>query len=301
MCWKKLAVLALSLFLCLARAHASEIDHSKGWGGMDGSDLLPMCQAEVEMQDGKTIPIDRMADAMHCANYLQGFLDGFVMGQLVPGATQVLCFPESVNMAQMTRIVAKWLHYNPARLHEPAYGLVFVATRDAFACQSTPTGQQSSSPPSEPPGSMEDTKPSTENGKQELQRGAKPSVSENSLEALEDAQLIRVVCLGRGVLQFGRLRVCRGAIQESTQSTLSGSAGAGTAPQRADFFTHGCERHVRPSAGLRKVAQKARSRALQTLVPHATREYALSRNRPALTNCCDLGFIVRPESLLPSE
>ena len=188
MCWKKFAILAVSLFLCLPPAHASEIDHSNGWGGIKGSDLLPMCQAEVEMQDGKTIPIDRMADAMHCANYLQGFLDGFVMGQLVPGATQVLCFPESVNMAQMTRIVAKWLHDNPARLQEPAYGLVFVAARDAFACQSSPAGQQSATP-SEPPGSTEGTKPSAENGNQEPQGGSQPSVSVNSLEALEDTQL----------------------------------------------------------------------------------------------------------------
>jgi tetratricopeptide (TPR) repeat protein len=181
-------LLCLSLFLCLAPVHASEIDHSKGWGGMDGIDLLPMCQAEVEMEDGKNLQIDRMADAMHCANYLQGFLDGFVMGQLVPGATQVLCFPENVNVAQMIRIVAKWLHDNPDRLTEPAYGLVFVAIRDAFACQPAPAVQQGASPPSAPE-SMEGTKPSAENGKQGSQGSAQPSVPPNSLEALEDTQL----------------------------------------------------------------------------------------------------------------
>jgi hypothetical protein len=132
------------------------IDDSKGWGGMDGGDLLPMCQAAVDVGDGKSISDSRALDASRCMSYVQGFLDGFTMGQFVPGATEIFCFPEGVNAAQMIRVVAKWLHDRPTRLHEPAFGLVFEAIRDGFACQPT-TGQQGASQP-EPAQQTEDAK-----------------------------------------------------------------------------------------------------------------------------------------------
>ena len=152
---------------------------------MEGNSLLPMCQAGVEFEDGKKISDSRMVDATHCLDYLRGFLDGFTMGQLARGATEVLCFPEGVNAGQMVRVVAKWFQDHPARLHEPAYGLVFTALRDASSCQSTwqafaaigilrLPGRQ---------------KAETENDNNGQESSVQPSVSIDSLESLRNAQI----------------------------------------------------------------------------------------------------------------
>ncbi len=154
---------------------------------MEGNSLLPMCQAGVEFEDGKKISDSRMVDATHCLDYLRGFLDGFTMGQLAPGATEVLCFPEGVNAGQMVRVVAKWFQDHPARLHEPAYGLVFTALRDAFSCQST--SGQGVAPPLVSPGSPGDRKPTTENDNNGQESSVQPSVSIDSLESLRNAQI----------------------------------------------------------------------------------------------------------------
>jgi hypothetical protein len=138
---KQSMLLCFSLLLCLNPAYASVTDHGKGWGGMDGNDLLPACQAAVELVDGKNISASRMVDASRCQLYVQGFLDGFWArdNAPIPNTTAVLCYPEGVNTGQMLRVVAKWLQDHPARLHEPAWSLIFAAAHDAFACQ---PGQQ---------------------------------------------------------------------------------------------------------------------------------------------------------------
>jgi hypothetical protein len=174
------------LLLWLTPAYPSTTDHSKGWGGIDGGDFLTMCQAGVELQDGKNISAGRMVDASHCMNYLTGFLDGFAMGQLAPGATEVFCFPEGVNAGQMVRVVAKWLLDHPARLHEPAYGLVFVAIRESFACQST-TEQSGGAALPTSPDSLPEAKPNAASTNDGRQGDTQPSL--DTLESLQDAQI----------------------------------------------------------------------------------------------------------------
>jgi len=134
---KRSMLLCFGLLLCIAPAYSGKVDHSKGWSGMDGNDLLPMCQTGIEISDGngKNVSASRSIDAIHCSIYIQGFLDGIAVAQVAPGATKILCFPEGVNGLQMVRVVVKWLQDHPARLHEPAYSCVFAAVHDAFACQ----------------------------------------------------------------------------------------------------------------------------------------------------------------------
>ena len=175
------------LLACPAIARAGATDHSNGWGGIDGGDLLPVCQAAVDVGDGKSISDSRAVDATRCMSYVQGFLDGFAMGQFAPGGTEVLCFPDGVNAAQMIRVVTKWLHDHPARLHEPAFGLVFAAVRDSFACQ--PISGQQGAPEPAPPHPTGEAKPQGENAKDELQGDAEPAASLEPLGAMQDAQI----------------------------------------------------------------------------------------------------------------
>jgi hypothetical protein len=141
-----LAVSIALLFSPAAVGQQSSVPHSHGgFAGMSGNDLLPLCQAAVEMADGKTLTTNRMIDATHCDWYIDGVLDGFHFRDSDPNIMQTICFPDGVNGEQMTRIVLKFLQDHPARLHDPAYALIFAATLDAFEC-SAPSRPTASHP-----------------------------------------------------------------------------------------------------------------------------------------------------------
>ncbi|MGA9802939.1 MAG: Rap1a/Tai family immunity protein [Terriglobales bacterium] len=134
---KQLMLFCFGLLLCITPAHAGVLEHDNGWGGMDGNDLLPLCQAQIEFLDGKTLSPSRTVDASECMFYIEGFLDGFWArdNAPIPNTTTVLCYPEGVNTGQMIRVITKWLQDHPARLHEPAWSCIFAAAHDAFACR----------------------------------------------------------------------------------------------------------------------------------------------------------------------
>lgn len=137
----KLLTLALVLAcLCslLTPVNASDVEHSKGWSGLDGNDLLPECQISVEQLNGKSFPQSQTTEGLHCLAYLEGFLDGFSFRDVTADKpSRMLCYPEGVSTAQMLRVVTKWLQGHPERLHEPAFGLVFTAIHEAFACSAS--------------------------------------------------------------------------------------------------------------------------------------------------------------------
>jgi hypothetical protein len=135
---KSLTLAFLALISCLSPLSASQVEHTNGWGGMNGNDLLPLCQALVDAADGKKISDSKTFDAIHCGSYIDGFLDGFTTRDSTPGIPPMLCFPEGVTSAQMQRVVTKWLLDHPARLHEAAWILITTAVREAFSCSSTP-------------------------------------------------------------------------------------------------------------------------------------------------------------------
>jgi len=119
-----------------------------GFGGMTGNDLLPMCQAGIDRANGKTISTNMIPDAVRCLSYIQGFIDGFaVRDNVEEGMKPTLCFPDGATGGQMVRIVTKWLEDHPARLHEPAWGLIFLAMQESFICRYPGPAKD---PPSEP-------------------------------------------------------------------------------------------------------------------------------------------------------
>src|ERR1700722_4366450 len=94
---KRSMILCFGLLMCVASpAYSGTVDHGKGWGGMDGNDLLPACQAAVELVDGKNISASQMVDAGRCQFYVTGYLDGFWArdNAPIPNKTAVLCYPE---------------------------------------------------------------------------------------------------------------------------------------------------------------------------------------------------------------
>ena len=110
-------------------------ENDNGWSTMSGNDLLPLCEASVDHMDGRPSPA-KATDEMRCLFYVQGYLDGITGSFLAQNASVPLplCFPDGANTGQMIRVITKWLHDHPERLHEPAYSLTFAAIHASFAC-----------------------------------------------------------------------------------------------------------------------------------------------------------------------
>ena len=107
----KSPVLLIFLFslLCLAPGEgragtvASETKGlgKKGFGGMDGNELLPMCDAAVEQLEGKTLSPSEHVNATRCASYIEGFLDAYVMRYSTPEKPAKFCFQYPASSAQV--------------------------------------------------------------------------------------------------------------------------------------------------------------------------------------------------------
>jgi hypothetical protein len=76
---KRSVLLCFTLLLCITSANSLEVEHAKGWGGLDGNDLLLACQAGVEQLNGSSLSVSKAFDAGHCLFYISGFLDGFAV------------------------------------------------------------------------------------------------------------------------------------------------------------------------------------------------------------------------------
>ena len=108
---------------------------AKGFGGMDGRALLPMCRAAVEQLGGKTLSPSKQIRATRCVSYIQGFTDAYVMRDSTPQTPARFCFPYPLSSSDLTRAVTQWLEeHQGGELDKPAWGLVFSALKDKFAC-----------------------------------------------------------------------------------------------------------------------------------------------------------------------
>lgn len=131
----KLSIILLTAsvyFLCISSAFAA-VERDKGWSELTGNDLLASCQLGVGVLNGRDIPKGKEVDAVQCAYYIEGFLDGLSVRD-INSPHEMFCFPAGVTTAQMIRVITKWLEDHPARLHEPAFGLTFLAVQDSFLC-----------------------------------------------------------------------------------------------------------------------------------------------------------------------
>jgi hypothetical protein len=138
--------LLMILFLAFPLSAWAQANSNNGYGGMTGNDLLPRCQAAINQADGKmdskTVNVPMLMDVSSCLVYIEGFIDGLHVRDTVEGNPPTLCFPpEGATGGQMVRVVTKWLLDHPARLHEPSWGLIFLAFQESFLCTPPKTPQ----------------------------------------------------------------------------------------------------------------------------------------------------------------
>jgi hypothetical protein len=145
----------------------------------DGNGLLEYCSVVVTSADNPatltSLSTEQFAEQMSkfswCTGYLQAVNDAAIsaevnifiiskLGVTLQGPDKAreyafntlrgVCIPEKVPLLQLARVVVKWLHEHPERLHEPISGLVKDAINDAFPCKPV-TAQE--------PAKLQDAKP----------------------------------------------------------------------------------------------------------------------------------------------
>jgi len=100
----------------------------------DGNRLLQICGPldKTEFQPSE------LSDITACTNYIDGVLDTLVMLQSAHPREikSSVCAPSDsgINTLQGARIVLKYLHDNPDKLHWPASALVINALHTTFPC-----------------------------------------------------------------------------------------------------------------------------------------------------------------------
>ena len=109
------------------------------WKG-DGSSLLTNCSLAVRVFDGEKLSSVDATEGTFCVDYISGIHDTDFMVQMLEEHEKITlmkhaCPPSNASTAQAVRIVVKYLHDNPERLHMPASVLVTDAIRSAFPCK----------------------------------------------------------------------------------------------------------------------------------------------------------------------
>lgn len=132
----------------------------------DGNGLLDFCGEIVNHLDSPQAPVDDMK-FYWCAGYLQATQERIGNWRML-AAMQVYayqskgepapshmwadedftktCIPEEAPIAQLARVIVKWLRDHPEKLHEPKSMLVMEALQEDFPCSAqaqppvSPTG-----------------------------------------------------------------------------------------------------------------------------------------------------------------
>ncbi len=109
------------------------------WKG-DGSSLLRKCSLAVRILDGEKLSSTDAVDGGFCVGYVSGSHDTDYMVQMLEEHDKITlmkhaCLPSNASTEQVVRIVVKYLHDSPERLHMPASVLVTDAIRSSFPCK----------------------------------------------------------------------------------------------------------------------------------------------------------------------
>lgn len=147
------------IFLVVAPAHAQDKIPK------DGNDMLEFCSHVVDALDNPASQVGSSSIEYAHNTFKQGWCFGHlqtiremivywqiqvtktvailsgdhnpsaeVLTQTIEATPSMTCIPNEVSMAQMARILVKWLHDHPERLHERISILTLDAFHDAFAC-----------------------------------------------------------------------------------------------------------------------------------------------------------------------
>lgn len=109
----------------------------------NGNSLLLGCSQVIKYLDGVRKNLD--SDAVYCMGLLNGFRQATTFGHAIYGdkdnlkvddtkGKKGICIPQSVTVAQLTRVTVKWLKEHPEQLHEAEEVLLFYAFFQSFPC-----------------------------------------------------------------------------------------------------------------------------------------------------------------------
>ena len=107
-----------------------------------GNGLLHSCTPMVRFFDGSLqLTHEELTSGFLCLGYISGFADGFAVGlemekSQTGSSHSLFCVPNNgLPASQGLRIVVKWLHEHPGRLHQPSGVLITLALEEAFPCK----------------------------------------------------------------------------------------------------------------------------------------------------------------------
>ncbi len=132
-----ISYLAVLCALCaFNKIGSAQQDDSVILFGPTGSQLLETC-SEPPVEVGDVVPVERLVKGARnngmCAGYIAGINDN-EMAQVASGKPRPYCSPPGVQIAQMAKVVRKYLEDNPAKLHLPGGIEVMSALEQAFPC-----------------------------------------------------------------------------------------------------------------------------------------------------------------------
>ena len=146
----------------------------------DGNGLLDYCTVAITAADSPdsilSLSADRLTDQMMklnwCAGYLQAAQDAASLTQIhlaLIGAMGITlsgpdkqreaafdmlrgaCIPERAPVAELARVLVKWLREHPEKLHEPKSTLTLHAFIEAFPCPAVTPTKEAAKPPTGKP------------------------------------------------------------------------------------------------------------------------------------------------------
>lgn len=114
-----------------------------------GSSLLSACKKDVARTEGATLSNADKARGLMCAAYIKGFVEGHDTIAILLATRQyggkpanskmdtfrLFCYPATVAVEQLTRVVIRYLEQHPETLHLHPVLTVTAALREAFPCQ----------------------------------------------------------------------------------------------------------------------------------------------------------------------
>ncbi len=138
-------IVTLAVFLSLVVSPLA----AKEYPLSSGSSLLSACKKDVARIEGATLSNFDKARGLMCAAYIKGFVEGHDTMAMRLATRQgggkatnsnletirLFCYPETVAVHQLTRVVIRYLEQHPETLHLHPVLTVTQALREAFPCQ----------------------------------------------------------------------------------------------------------------------------------------------------------------------
>ena|SRR6266446_4482470 len=106
---------------------------------VDGTTFLANCKAYVNMEETQLTAKEQLG-AIHCGAYLTGFIESHMIdtdkGIKVKHGDPIYCLPQKgFTVAQLARMVIKYLEDNPDKLHADAKMAVLMTLIASFPCR----------------------------------------------------------------------------------------------------------------------------------------------------------------------